>query len=53
MLVDASGGRFERREVKAGREIGNDTTVEQGLNPTDRVVTSGVLLLSSSEGAKP
>jgi cobalt-zinc-cadmium efflux system membrane fusion protein len=53
VLVETSGGRFVRREVKAGREIGGDTTVEEGLTPTDRVVTKGVLLLSSSEGSRP
>jgi cobalt-zinc-cadmium efflux system membrane fusion protein len=53
VLVEASGGKFVRREVKAGREIGGDTAVEEGLAPTDRVVTSGVLLLSSAEGSKP
>jgi cobalt-zinc-cadmium efflux system membrane fusion protein len=52
VLVEESAGRFARREVKAGREIAGDTAVD-GVTPSDRVVTSGVLLLNSAEGSKP
>ncbi|HEY2381616.1 MAG TPA: efflux RND transporter periplasmic adaptor subunit [Terriglobia bacterium] len=51
VLVEEAAGQFRRREVKAGPEIGGDTVVREGLRPDERVVTSGVLLLSS-EGNK-
>jgi multidrug efflux pump subunit AcrA (membrane-fusion protein) len=50
VLVEESSGRFRRREVKSGREVETNTVVESGLRPSDRVVTSGVLLLNSAEG---
>jgi membrane fusion protein, heavy metal efflux system len=50
VLLEESTGRFRRREVKSGREVEGNTVVESGLRPTDRVVTSGVLLLNSAEG---
>jgi cobalt-zinc-cadmium efflux system membrane fusion protein len=53
VLVEESSGRFSRAEVQTGDEIDGNTTVERGLQMNARVVTSGVLLLSSSEGAKP
>jgi cobalt-zinc-cadmium efflux system membrane fusion protein len=54
VLVEESAGRFSRRQVKSGPEIGGgNAVVEQGLRAKERVVTSGVLLLSSSEGSKP
>jgi cobalt-zinc-cadmium efflux system membrane fusion protein len=52
VLVEDAPGRFHRREVKSGPEAGGVTAVEEGLHPGDRVVTSGVLLLSSSEGSR-
>jgi len=48
VLVEDSLGRFRPRQVKSGREIGGYTVVDEGLRPNDRVVTSGVLLLSRS-----
>lgn len=54
VLVEDSPGRFSRRQVKNGPEIdGNTAVVQQGLRANERVVTTGVLLLSSAEGGKP
>jgi multidrug efflux pump subunit AcrA (membrane-fusion protein) len=47
VLAEESAGRFRRKPVKTGREIRGMTVVEEGLNGTDRVVTSGVLLLNN------
>jgi RND family efflux transporter MFP subunit len=47
VLVEESKGRFRKRQVKSGREIQGFTVVESGLSATDRVVSSGVLLLNS------
>jgi cobalt-zinc-cadmium efflux system membrane fusion protein len=54
VLVEESPGRFARRQVKNGAEIdGNTAVVQEGLRTNERVVTTGVLLLSSAEGSKP
>ena len=47
VLSEESAGRFQRRQVKSGREIQGFTVIEDGLTSSDRVVTSGPLLLSS------
>ena len=47
VLIEESPGHFRRKPVKSGREIQQYTVVEEGLGPNDRVVTSGVLLLSN------
>jgi membrane fusion protein, heavy metal efflux system len=47
VLVEESPGHFRRKSVKSGKEIQKYTVVEEGLGPNDRVVTSGVLLLSN------
>jgi cobalt-zinc-cadmium efflux system membrane fusion protein len=54
VLVEQSPGRFNRRQVKSGPPADSNTAVvQEGLRPNDRVVTTGVLLLSSAEGSKP
>lgn len=52
VLIEEAAGRFRRREVKSGREVEGSTVIETGLHPNERVVTVGVLLLSSAEGNK-
>ena len=47
VLVEESPAHFRRKTVKSGKEIQQYTVVEEGLGPNDRVVTSGVLLLSN------
>jgi multidrug efflux pump subunit AcrA (membrane-fusion protein) len=47
VLVEEAAGQFRRREVKPGPEIGSNTAIRDGLRANERVVTSGVLLLSS------
>ena len=47
VLVEEYPGHFRRKGVKSGKEIQQYTVVEEGLGPNDRVVTSGVLLLSN------
>jgi multidrug efflux pump subunit AcrA (membrane-fusion protein) len=51
VLIEEAPGRFRRRQVKSGADVGGMTVVEEGLGPADRVVTSGVLLVSNAEGA--
>jgi len=47
VLVEEAAGQFRRREVKPGPEIGSNTAIRDGIRANERVVTSGVLLLSS------
>jgi membrane fusion protein, heavy metal efflux system len=52
VLREDSAGRFQRRQVKPGPESQGFTLIEDGLNAKDRVVTGGVLLLSTGLGGK-
>jgi cobalt-zinc-cadmium efflux system membrane fusion protein len=45
VLVEAAPGRYERREVTVGSEHGGRTIVTEGLEPGQRVVVDGTLLL--------
>src|ERR1051326_1890785 len=47
VLVEESPGHFRRKGVKSGKELRQYTVVEEGLGQNDRVVTSGVFLLSN------
>jgi membrane fusion protein, heavy metal efflux system len=47
VVIEESPGHFRRKAVKPGKEVQQYTVVEQGLKRDDRVVTSGVLLLSN------
>jgi cobalt-zinc-cadmium efflux system membrane fusion protein len=52
VFIEIAPGRFERRAVEPGAEGGGRTTVLNGLQPGQRVVTDGCLLLESLiEGA--
>ncbi|ATL45745.1 efflux transporter periplasmic adaptor subunit [Chitinophaga caeni] len=44
--VQDSIGKFSRKMIKTGQEVGNRVTVK-GINPGEAVVTSGVYLLNS------
>jgi cobalt-zinc-cadmium efflux system membrane fusion protein len=52
VLAEDSMGRFHKRKVKTVRDTQGYTIVEEGLTSRDRVVTSGVLLLSNMLPAK-
>jgi RND family efflux transporter MFP subunit len=52
VLAEDSMGRFHKRKVKTVRDTQGYTIVEEGLASGDRVVTSGVLLLSTMLPAK-
>jgi membrane fusion protein, heavy metal efflux system len=52
VLAEDSMGRFHKRKVKTVRDTQGYTIVEEGLASGDRVVTSGVLLLSNMLPAK-
>ena len=52
VLAEDSMGRFHKRKVKVVRDTRGYTIVEEGLTSSDRVVTSGVLLLSNMLPAK-
>ena len=45
VLVEAGSGRFEPREVRIGSRRGDLLPVLDGLDPGDRVVTDGAILL--------
>ena len=52
VLREESAGRFRRRQVRSGREIQGYTVIEDGLASSDRVVTTGALLLSNGLGGR-
>jgi membrane fusion protein, heavy metal efflux system len=52
VLAEDSMGHFHKRKVKTVRDTKGYTIVEEGLASGDRVVTSGVLLLSNMLPAK-
>jgi RND family efflux transporter MFP subunit len=52
VLTEDSAGRFRKRKVKPARDANGYTIIEQGLTAGDRVVTSGVLLLTNMLGGK-
>ncbi|HEX3799954.1 MAG TPA: efflux RND transporter periplasmic adaptor subunit [Verrucomicrobiae bacterium] len=45
IFVEEHPGDFQRREVKAGENAGDDVVVLSGLQPGERIVTDGALLL--------
>jgi RND family efflux transporter MFP subunit len=45
VLVQLTPESFEKREVKIGKTDGSKTEVLSGLNPTDRIVISGGMLV--------
>jgi cobalt-zinc-cadmium efflux system membrane fusion protein len=47
VFVEDSPGTFERKQVKVGIEKDNKIPVFEGLNPGQRVVTEGALLLQA------
>lgn len=47
VILDLGGGHFRPREIQVGREIGGYFTVQSGLRPGDRVVTSAQFLIDS------
>lgn len=47
LFVETSPGVLERRRVELGYRGMNDSYVKAGLNPKERVVTAGALLLNS------
>ncbi len=46
VFVEESPGRFRRRQVRIGREVGGQVTIEEGLRPAERVAARGALLLN-------
>ncbi|HSX83455.1 MAG TPA: efflux RND transporter periplasmic adaptor subunit, partial [Candidatus Saccharimonadia bacterium] len=47
VFVEEEPGRFRQRQVQLGREIQGSVVVQNGVQPGERVVTRGVLLLST------
>jgi membrane fusion protein, heavy metal efflux system len=45
VFVDGGGGRFVRQEVKVGDSFDGNTTILSGLQPGQKVVAEGALLL--------
>jgi cobalt-zinc-cadmium efflux system membrane fusion protein len=45
IFIEEKPGMYRRREVKVGEEEGNSVAVIKGINPGDRVVSEGSLLL--------
>jgi RND family efflux transporter MFP subunit len=46
MVFVASGGSYEKRRVRLGRQRGEEYAVESGLRPGERVVTQGAIFLA-------
>jgi cobalt-zinc-cadmium efflux system membrane fusion protein len=47
LFVEDAPGRFQRKQVKVGVEQDNKVPVLEGLNPGEKVVTEGALLLQA------
>jgi Cu(I)/Ag(I) efflux system membrane fusion protein len=47
VYVELNKGRFEAREVITGRRSGDLVTIVSGVQPGERVVVDGVMLLRS------
>ena len=47
VYVELSKGRFEERQVEIGSRVGDFVAVLSGLNPGERVVVDGVMLLKT------
>lgn len=47
VFVETSKGRFEARDVRGGQQIGNLVSIKSGLEPNDRVVTTGAFSFKS------
>jgi membrane fusion protein, copper/silver efflux system len=47
VFVDRGNGYFEPREVETGWRMGNRVEIVKGLNPGERIVTSGNFLIDS------
>lgn len=52
VFVDRGNGRLEPRQVETGERLGDRIEILQGLNPGDRVVTSGNFLIDSESQLK-
>jgi membrane fusion protein, heavy metal efflux system len=52
VLREEAPSKFRRRAIKTGAEANGYTVIEEGLTGGDRVVTTGVLLLSNAMGGK-
>jgi len=47
VFIDQGNGLFEPREVETGWRIGNKVQITKGLEPGERIVTSGTFLIDS------
>jgi Cu(I)/Ag(I) efflux system membrane fusion protein len=47
VFIDRGNGFFEPREVETGWRLGNRVEVTEGLQPGERIVTSGTFLIDS------
>ncbi len=47
VFVEEEPGRFRQRQVQLGREMQGSIVVQSGVRPGERVVTRGVLLIST------
>jgi Cu(I)/Ag(I) efflux system membrane fusion protein len=52
VFVDRGNGNFEPREVKVGDQTGDQAVILSGLQPGERIVTSGNFLLDSGSQLK-
>ena len=52
VILANDGNRFEPREVKLGRPVGNDIEVTNGLSAGQRIVTSSQFLIDSEASLK-
>ena len=52
VFVDKGDGNFEQREVKVGAEADGRVEILSGLQPGERIVTSGNFLIDSESKLK-
>jgi membrane fusion protein, heavy metal efflux system len=53
VFIEESKGRFRRKPVKTGRLLEDHVVLEDGVQPGDRIVTHGSLLLNAMAGNAP
>jgi Cu(I)/Ag(I) efflux system membrane fusion protein len=52
LFLDRGNGYFEPRQVETGQRIGDRVEILKGLQPGQRIVTSGAFLLNSESQIK-
>ncbi|HEY6881062.1 MAG TPA: efflux RND transporter periplasmic adaptor subunit, partial [Polyangiales bacterium] len=51
LFVEAGKGQFSQRKVKIGAQVGDHVAILEGVQPGERVVTRGAILLDAEANA--